>query len=883
MPAKIVFDFDGSGYLKEMSNTALINRLRFIVDDLNLTPEVISLLIPNGKPHDGEKQLWDYKEKLPSLPEVVNDEARKSFNAELGDIIKDTISFHNAYGGYIVFGVADKGKDRIKGVSTDFDCADFNKRLNSYIGDNPIECDYRTIPLKTDIGEVLLGVLLVPRRENNRIPVRFLKDGPIKPNGGKCFNKETYVRIRDECRPAASTSSDWKFLHSDRAPSEYGKLTRAKLPSTLPARDPDLIEFLGREEPLTRLRDWIGDSRSPIRLITGIGGLGKTTLAYRFTEEVTDLGAGALEQVIWLAAKVRTYSALKGEMVAVGRVDFDDLKTLHRAILRALYYDIETDEQDYEAQDFEERIIEALSIVPALIVVDDIDSLEPEEQRRVVGSMNTIALRTVGRELPSSKILMTSRIDQGLPQTSVLKLEGLEKGVFGDFLTNITKTFGISPIYGDVIDKLYESSSGSPLFAASILRLVKLGENILQAIEAWRGQDGGDVRAFAFQREIQRLGTSEARLLLAVLLLGETSIQDLATVLDLTTKAVRERISDLQSYHLLATTVRGNTDTLIYVPSDLISVKELLKNHLGQQAHSVEEACASAEERSRSSTKSIGLAIRTIIGLWKEGRAGEAVIAAKKLQSQHPNNGDAACMYGAALLKVKPSRTKEADIAFEDARRLNCLRPELPSYIIQTKKELEDWQGLYMLTKSLSSNEVHRDIWLDAFVDACRGLIGTAKVRADWRRVRDLSLEAVERISFKLQRQTVTPNYLQTLLGFRFDLAREYFDSTSRDASSPGDQINLFEAVIRLTEYDVFLSDLIRRGVAGLVLWWSSVEVRPVIDETARIILSRQLRRLNNLEKQVSKLGKPQPETLAIIVEANHDLAFRGAKYGRTA
>ncbi|TCQ12577.1 hypothetical protein C8J34_1011220 [Rhizobium sp. PP-F2F-G36] len=188
-----------------------------------------------------------------------------------------------------------------------------------------------------------------------------------------------------------------------------------------------------------------------------------------------------------------------------------------------------------------------------------------------------------------------------------------------------------------------------------------------------------------------------------------------------------------------------------------------------------------------------------------------------------------------------------------------------------------------MLTKALSSNEAHRDIWLDAFITACRGLIATAKIRGDWKRVADLALEVVERISFKLQRQTVTANYLQTLLGWRFDLAREHFDATARYISSYGDQINLFDATIRLAEYDVLLSDLIRRGVGALSIWWSGVEARPVIDETARGILSKQLRRLNSLEKQLSKLGKPQTETLGAIQEVSHDLAFRGAKYGRAA
>ncbi|TAT74821.1 hypothetical protein ELH50_30255 (plasmid) [Rhizobium ruizarguesonis] len=870
--------------MKEISTSELMIKLRVMVDDLVVTPEIISLLLPNGKPYDAEKQLWDYKEKLPLLPPKVTDDDRKIYNAEIGDLIKDAVSFHNAYGGYILFGVGDRGQSRIKGVVGQFDCADFNKRLNASIGDNPMECDFRILDADIKGTTFSFGILLIPRRAAKRIPIRFLKDGPIKPsNGQKCFNKETYVRIRDECRPAANTSSDWAFLHSDRSPPQHAPVRRDRLPSSLPARDPDLVEFLGRTEPLARLRDWVADPRSPIRLITGIGGLGKTTLAYRFGEEVSELGAGGVEQVIWLAAKVRTYSALKGEMVAVGRVDFDNLASLNRAILAALHYEFETDEDNFEQEDFEERIIEALSVVPALIIVDDIDSLDPSEQRKVVGSMNTIALRTVGRELPSSKILMTSRIDQGVSQTAVLKLEGLERAAFSDFLKNLAGAFLIPPVYGDVIEKLYDSSSGSPLFAASILRMVKLGENILHAMETWKGQDGEDVRAFAFQREIQRLSTSEARLLLAVMLLGETSVQDLATVLDITTTVVRDRIAQLQSYHLLATAVRGSSNTSIYVPDDLLAVKQILKNHLGSQALSVEEACAKAEERSRNNTKSIGLAIRTIIGLWKEDRAGEAVIAAKKLQLQHPKNGDVACIYGAALLKAKPPQTREADMAFEDARRLSCSRPELSSYIIQTKIELSEWQGLYLLTKSLSSNEAHRDIWLDAFMTACAGLISTAKVRGDWRRVAELSLEVVERISQKIQRQTVTSTYFQALLARRFDFGREYFEATARETTSPGDQIEIFEAAVRLADNEILLSDLIKRGLRALEIWWGSVEMRTTVDETARHILSRQIKRLNALEKQISRVGKPNPDLIGLIAATSHDLAFRGARYGRVA
>lgn len=866
-----------------VATSELLAGLRHSIDDLALSPEVLEALLPGGKPHLGEKQLWDYKEKLPTLPEKVDDESRKVYNAELGDLIKDAVAFHNAYGGYIVFGVADKGGSRLKGCEAVLDCGDFNKRLNSYVGDAPIECDFQTFEISAEDGSICkLGVLLVPRRPSGALPVRFLKDGPTKANGGKCFNKETYVRIRDECRPAASVSSDWEFLHSDRSPpgQRLSNFHSTKVPSSLPARDPDLIKFLGRNDPLAKLREWIADPRSPVRLITGIGGLGKTTLAYRFAEEVTDLGAGSVEQVIWLAAKTRTYSALKGEMVPVGRVDFHDLTSLQQEILRILHHEIIPDDEDVENEELEERIIEALNIVPSLIVVDDIDSLEPEIQRRVVASMNSIALRTVGRELASSKILMTSRIDQGLPQTAVLKLSGLEEDVFGDYIGNLTKAFGIPDIDGKILTSLYEASSGSPLFSASIVRLVKLGENLANAIETWKDQDGEEVRAFAFEREIHRLGSSEARLLLAVILLGETSIQDLAAVLDLIPKVVRERISQLQSFHLLATSVQESGDAKIFVPSDLISVTEILKRHLGSQASAVEAACAKAEESNRSNSKTIGLAIRKITGDWKEGRVQEAVISARKLQSQNPKNGDAACIYGAALLKTSPPKAKEADDVLENARRLGCRRPELAAYIIQAKKELQDWPSLYQFTKSRSSTEIHRDTFLDAYVLACRNLISTAIVRGDWRRVAELSLELVERITYKISRQTVAHAFYQQLLSLRLDFAKEYFDAISREYVHPGDQLTVFEAAIRLTEHQIFLVTILKRSLLALSNWWASVEARPVVDEIARGILLRQIRRLERVEKNLRSLDSPPADLIAAVSDTNHDLSFRGAKYG---
>jgi AAA ATPase domain len=379
------------------------------------------------------------------------------------------------------------------------------------------------MPASRDSNAPHVGVLLIPRRPAGVPPVRFIKKGPDKRNGTRCFNDETYIRIRDECRAATATSADWRLLHSDRNPSE--KAGRSKRPSVkvqLPARDLDLVAFVGREAPLAALRTWLTDSRSPVRLITGIGGLGKTTLAYRFAEEVGQTGAGNIEWIIWLTAKQQTFSALRGQFVAASKVDFTSLASLYGAILAALSHEMPAEEEEPTLNQIADRVVEAVSSYSCLVIVDDIDSLSPEHQKETVAALNAIALRTVGREIAPSRVLMTSRIDQGMPPTAVIKISGFEKDEFAIHLLNLCQTFNVEEIKSkQALDTLFEATSGSPLFAASIVRLLSLGEDLKKVVETWRGQEGEEVRKFAFERELRRLDAVQSRLLYAVLLLGK--------------------------------------------------------------------------------------------------------------------------------------------------------------------------------------------------------------------------------------------------------------------------------------------------------------------------------------------------------------------------
>ena len=57
--------------------STILSELRNLVDELALTSDVVRAVLADGRPHDFESELWDYKEKLPMLPESANEDDRR--------------------------------------------------------------------------------------------------------------------------------------------------------------------------------------------------------------------------------------------------------------------------------------------------------------------------------------------------------------------------------------------------------------------------------------------------------------------------------------------------------------------------------------------------------------------------------------------------------------------------------------------------------------------------------------------------------------------------------------------------------------------------------------------------------------------------------------
>lgn len=612
-----------------------------------------------------------------------------------------------------------------------------------------------------------------------------------------------------------------------------------------PNRDPNLIRFVGRSDFLEILWNWMADRTAPIRIITALGGTGKTSLAYEFCTQVVDNKPSWLTNLVWLSAKKRYFSAINDKYVEITKVDFfDSLSFLKSALMELGAVQNDIDECDEEEDELIELFVDNVKLFPSIIVIDDIDSLEIEEQRNLFSILNVIAGRVASSGV---KFIFTSRLDFGAVGQRI-KLEGFPEKEFKEFARMVSDERGVK-LGDDQIVTIFKASLGSPVFCSSILRLVSLGTSVYEATKAWKDRAGEDVRKFAFERELELLTESQARVLFALTVLGQASQLELRKILEVDEARLIDDLTKLRDFHLYSVNDNPSSGSLLSVSNPVSLMQELIRKRITDPTR-IERECARARKNSPKGDDQVASAIGAVLALRSDGAHDEALVVARTASKKNPKSGDLHCMLGSCYLSVSPSKPSEAEKSFKRAFDNGCKRPELYRLWIKAKWEIQDYIGILDLEKTAPDQISGTTAFY--VIESLEILARQSMGNGDDRRAIERHRDAMRKASYYLRaRRTheVTPQIRETCKGN----ARSYIILVDRFSTSDADRLDVFRAVFDAFKCHVTDANYLRLGAKAFFDWSNDALRRRGDQPAVHKILNDRLFDLGEIVKLLKK------------------------------
>lgn len=633
-----------------------------------ISQDVAGAVITDGVAAPVESEIFDYKESLEDSPIAT------------AKLIRHIVSFYNSFGGYLLFGVRETISETqfdVVGVPDNLlDLESLKAKIREYVGER-IQINGVSITSKnSDSVSCQLYLLFIPKRpENGRPPVHFLKDG-----AGQVFRKdEVYYRSGDECveakgpklfalslprpNPYLSNQLNWTF-------DQY--LTK-RIQNNLPDRNFICPKFVGRDNVLDALWRWLGDDLSRVKMLAGEGGLGKSSVAYEFADRVSQIHNTPFEQIVWLTAKRKQFIGQQDDYVPVPETHYSSYEELIKAILEHLPIPLNKEELDVMSiDDIKREVRDGLSAYPSFLVVDDIDSLDAEQQRQVV---------ELGFVLGSdkSKLLLTTRHNLAYSHDLAIQISGFEESDFSEYLTSLRERNILKrDLNAGERRKLHDITKGSPLYTESVCRLLRF-QSFDEAIKGWGKEAGAHVRAAALDREVSMLSPEARRVLLATALFSEVSVPELSEATEYPQESVQLYIQELSSLFLLAGETLADQPRFS-VPANAVRLvtdraATLVTDHK-RLAEKVKRIRAGIKT-GNSKDQRVGLAISQAKALARLGDTQAALNTVDEAWKRIKGHSDLLGFRAELLMKFSPPRYEEARRAAREAFQGNCRRPSM--------------------------------------------------------------------------------------------------------------------------------------------------------------------------------------------------------------
>jgi len=331
--------------------------------------------------------------------------------------------------------------------------------------------------------------------------------------------------------------------------------------------------------------------------------------------------------------------------------------------------------------------LELLNEFPALVAVDDIDSLESENE-------NVIEFFSLHVPETRSKVLFTSRRTIFGMGGSTTHVSGFSDSEAEEFIVSRCQVMELDPavFVRKTVQDIVRATEGSPLFIEDLLRLASV-RPIKEAIRHWQERGGEEARRYALGRECELLTSNARKMLLAAAIWpGPVSFAEIEGVTGASAEAVTAALQELQK--------------LFLVPKPrLIDGKERFEINVNTRSL-VRDVYSNSEDYRRIQTAqrtissgvpkvgrgAVGALIRQamyLLGVAKYQEAEELLLKGLKA---HESNPDLFGVLGLVYKAWRPTaRLTDAREKFQRAWQLKNAKPEMYGHWCRMEIREQEW------------------------------------------------------------------------------------------------------------------------------------------------------------------------------------------------
>ena len=349
--------------------------------------------------------------------------------------------------------------------------------------------------------------------------------------------------------------------------------------------------------------------------------------------------------------------------------------------------------------------MEYLTILPALVILDDVDPLEDTG----IEAMNFFLLKAAAT--PTKVLLTSRRIAHFGMEPMTTQVEGFAVGSSDglDFVRTRLAMFSLEPqqFPTGMANRILEACDGSPLFIQDLLRFCKVGEMPAAAIDKWVLDGGEEARRYALGREFEKLSDAARKVLLACSLYpGPASLPEIRAFADVSEANCQEAIAELQNLFLVPRprliedlprfALNANTRRLVI---DVLGDSDLATRIVNSIDALMGNVAASRDQRRR-----IGQYIQLAVSQGKLGQHKAAGTTMLQALEVYPENPDLHGQLGRIYKLWEPApRITDARIRFSRAAELKSSKEEMYWHWANMESNESEWTSSAAAEKGLEA------------------------------------------------------------------------------------------------------------------------------------------------------------------------------------